>query len=215
MQTGRRGDGGTLRGEEWESRRVGDSVTGGPEDGESRRDAEREMSPCRAGGNAHPIRRVQATISPAEHPVSESLAADTFLSPARNERLWERLGEGASLHGLNASQIHGASPTCEPAFQPRAITTNTKLTDLFYLTQEEFSEKFKGSAVKRAKRRGLLRNAIAALADRDDEEATAALMDALNDPEELVRDSAGWALDKIRVEAASNETLANSRSVDT
>jgi len=85
-------------------------------------------------------------------------------------------------------------PTTEPAFQPRDVTVNTKLTDLLYLTQEEFSEKFKGSAVKRAKRRGLLRNAIAALAGRNDAETIAALEHALNDPEELVRAAAASAL---------------------
>ena len=56
---------------------------------------------------------------------------------------------------------------------------------------------FKGSPVKRAKWRGLFRNAAAALASRDDAEAIAALEHALNDPEELVRDAAAAALDQI------------------
>lgn len=122
----------------------------------------------------------------------------------------ERLGEGANLPraeplSINGSipapnthhltpDVRGASPTSDPAFQPRSINTTTKLTDLLYLTQEEFSEKFKGSAVKRAKRRGLLRNAAVALVGRDDPEAIAALEHALNDPEELVRDAAERAL---------------------
>lgn len=66
--------------------------------------------------------------------------------------------------------------------------------DLLYLTQEQFSLAFKGSAMKRAKRRGLLRNAIAALASRGDDEAIAALQHALDDPEELVREAARRAL---------------------
>ncbi|MCW3098634.1 MAG: putative iron-sulfur cluster binding protein [Chthonomonadaceae bacterium] len=89
-------------------------------------------------------------------------------------------------------------PTEEPAFQPRDVTVNSSVTDLLYLTEEEFREKFKGSPVKRAKRRGLLRNAAAALCMRADADAVAALEHALNDPEPLVREAAGRSLDAIR-----------------
>ena len=89
---------------------------------------------------------------------------------------------------------HGAFPTAEPAFEPRRTTVSSNVTDLLFMTQEDFRHKFKGSAVKRAKRRGLLRNAATALADRDDAEAIAALEHALNDPEELVKEAAEWAL---------------------
>ena len=88
-------------------------------------------------------------------------------------------------------------PTTEAAFQPRDVTANSNVSDLLYLTDEEFRQKFKGSPVKRAKRRGLLRNAAYALCNRDDEEAIAALKHALNDPEALVRDAVSWSLEKI------------------
>ena len=55
-------------------------------------------------------------------------------------------------------------PTAEPAFQARAITSNSRLVDLLLLSEEEFREKFKNSPVKRAKRHGLLRNVATALA---------------------------------------------------
>ena len=61
-----------------------------------------------------------------------------------------------------------ATPTDEPAFQPRPATTGRKLIDLLLLTEEEFWEQFKGSPVKRAKRRGLARNAAVALGASDD-----------------------------------------------
>ncbi len=96
--------------------------------------------------------------------------------------------------GQGGGVVHGAYPTSEPAFQPRAIASNIKLTDLLYVTQEQFSAAFKGSAVKRAKRRGLLRNAAVALVGRDDPEVIAALEHALDDPEELVRKAAKWVL---------------------
>lgn len=87
-----------------------------------------------------------------------------------------------------------AVPTEDPAFQPRDITTNSKVTDLLLLTGEEFRANFKGSPVKRAKRRGLLRNATVSLCARDDAEAIVALEHALNDPEPLVRDAAEASL---------------------
>ena len=43
----------------------------------------------------------------------------------------------------------------------------------------------------------MLRNAVAALAGRDDAEAIAALEHAMNDPEELVKDAARFALGHI------------------
>ena len=103
--------------------------------------------------------------------------------------------------------ITRSTPTTEPAFQPRDITVNSKVTDLLYLTDEEFREKFKVSPVKRAKRRGLLRNAAAALSSRDDEEAIAALKHALSDHEPLVREQAEWSLKEIeRRRSGTNNT---------
>ncbi len=90
-------------------------------------------------------------------------------------------------------------PTDEPAFQAREVTANPRLTDLLLMTQEEFSAKFRGSPVKRAKRRGLLRNVAVALSASDDPEAEKALEAAAkSDSEPLVREYAEWALEQIR-----------------
>ncbi len=64
------------------------------------------------------------------------------------------------------------------------------------MTQEEFSARFKGSPLKGAKRRGLLRNVAVALGNRGSPEAVPAL--ALNDEEPLVREHAAWALGEDR-----------------
>ncbi len=91
-----------------------------------------------------------------------------------------------------------AMPTSEPAFQARQVTKTPQLVDLLLMGEEEFRAKFKGSPVKRAKRRGLLRNAAVALAASDDGEAFEALEYAIaNDPEPLVREHAEWALQQI------------------
>ncbi|MET0397135.1 MAG: tRNA epoxyqueuosine(34) reductase QueG [Longimicrobiaceae bacterium] len=87
-----------------------------------------------------------------------------------------------------------ASDTSEPAFLPRDGVDGASLIELMGLTQEEFSRRFKGSAVKRTKRRGLLRNVAVALGNWGLPEAVPVLVEALSDAEPLVRGHAAWAL---------------------
>ena len=90
-------------------------------------------------------------------------------------------------------------PTTEPAYQPHEITVTNRLTALLLLSEEEFRTAFKGSPVKRAKRRGLLRNVAVALAASDDPEVERALEQAAtHDPEPLVREQAAASLVGIR-----------------
>ena len=65
------------------------------------------------------------------------------------------------------------------------------------LTPADFNMKFKGSPVKRAKRRGYLRNVAVALGNTGDMHALPVLQKALNDEEPLVREHAKWAIEKI------------------
>jgi len=85
-------------------------------------------------------------------------------------------------------------PTTEPAFQPREATMAPHLVDMLQMTPEEFRQKFKGSPVKRAKRRGLLRNVAAALSASDDPEVEEALERACCDCEPVVREQAALSL---------------------
>jgi len=91
-----------------------------------------------------------------------------------------------------------ARPTAEPVFHPRPTTRAPKLVDLVEMTEEEFREKFNKSPVKRAKWRGLLRNVAAGLSSSDDPAAEAALVSALDHPEELVREQAASSLRILR-----------------
>ena len=65
------------------------------------------------------------------------------------------------------------------------------------LSQEEFSQRFRGSPVKRTKRRGLLRNVAVALGNWGSPEAVPVLSEALADDEPLIRGHAAWALGRI------------------
>jgi epoxyqueuosine reductase len=56
-----------------------------------------------------------------------------------------------------------AKPTQESAFQPRPGMPRPDLKELLALDDEEFRNRFGGSPIRRAKRRGLKRNAAVAL----------------------------------------------------
>ncbi len=71
------------------------------------------------------------------------------------------------------------------------------LTEELSITAQEFNQRFKGSSVKRAKRRGYLRNVAVALGNTGDMHALPVLQSALNDNEPLVREHAQWAREKI------------------
>ena len=87
--------------------------------------------------------------------------------------------------------------TSEEAFWPRQGVHGTKLIELMGMDQPEFSRRFKNSPVKRAKRRGLLRNVAVALGNWGSADAVPVLTAALGDPEPLIRGHAAWALGRI------------------
>ncbi len=62
------------------------------------------------------------------------------------------------------------------------------------MDEAEFRQRFRGSPVTRAKRRGLLCQAAYALGNCPDENATAALTDGLHDADPAVREACQWAL---------------------
>jgi epoxyqueuosine reductase len=73
-----------------------------------------------------------------------------------------------------------------------------RLPDLLALTEEEFGSRFTVSAVKRAKRRGLLRNVAVALGNTGNPDAIAPLARSIEtETEPLVRSHAAWALGQI------------------
>jgi len=91
----------------------------------------------------------------------------------------------------------------DPAFAPRHDLPEVDLRAELALTPEAFNAKFKGSPVKRAKRRGYLCNVAVALGNSGNPEAIPALAEALlHEAEPLVRAHAAWALGQIGGEPA-------------
>ena len=107
-----------------------------------------------------------------------------------------------------------AVSTTETGFQPRDGNLTPKLLSLVGMTQEEFSRRFKGSPIKRAKRKGFLRNVLVAIGNWGTQRAVPALKDALADDEPLVRSHAAWALGRIGGDAAKR-TLQKRLTVET
>ena len=95
-----------------------------------------------------------------------------------------------------------ASGLAEPAFAPREFLAGKDARalarEILQMTQEEFSRAFKGSPMKRAKLRGLKRNAAVVLGNVGTADDRDVLTRALDDPEPLVREHAAWALALLR-----------------
>jgi epoxyqueuosine reductase len=68
---------------------------------------------------------------------------------------------------------------------------------LLSLSVEEFRQRFRGSPIRRAKRRGFLRNVAVASATSAVSKLFPALIHALDDDEPLVRGHVAWALGQI------------------
>jgi epoxyqueuosine reductase len=84
----------------------------------------------------------------------------------------------------------------DPAFGDKSPSHS--LTDELGLTPEEFNKRYKRTPVKRARRRGYLRNVAVALGNTGNLHALPVLNQALEDPEAMLREHANWAIEEIR-----------------
>jgi epoxyqueuosine reductase len=94
----------------------------------------------------------------------------------------------------------------EPAFRQREVVDGNAravATRILAMDDEAFRREFKGSAMKRAKRRGLARNAAIVLGNVGTSDDVDALVHALDDPEALVAEHATWALEQIAIKTAA------------
>ena len=90
-----------------------------------------------------------------------------------------------------------AASAGDGALAPRQNLPRPDLVRELELTAGEFNRKFKNSPVKRAKHRGYLRNITVALGNSKDPGALPALKKALDNPEQMVRSHAAWAVGQI------------------
>jgi epoxyqueuosine reductase len=113
-----------------------------------------------------------------------------------------RAGLGDWLFGCDVCQEvcpwnRKTPPGAEPALQGHPDREKLDLIEVLGLSEEAFRRRFRGTALLRTKRRGLLRNAALVLGNTGDAAALPALHRALNDVEPLVREAARWAIEQI------------------
>lgn len=130
---------------------------------------------------------------------------------------------GELLYGCDICQdvcpwnVRFSSELNEPAFAPRELIAHkdarTLAREIIGMSDEHFRAVLKGSAMKRAKLRGLKRNAAVVLGNIGDVDDRNVLLRALGDEESLVREHAAWALERIGHGApAANEMGADRKS---
>lgn len=117
---------------------------------------------------------------------------------------------GDLLYGCDVCQqvcpwnVRFATALDHPAFAPRASLgekdARSLALDLLAMSDDDFAVAFKGSPMKRAKLRGLKRNAAVVLGNVGTSEDVPSLVGALSDSEPLVRSHAMWALARIDVD---------------
>ncbi|HEX8680302.1 MAG TPA: tRNA epoxyqueuosine(34) reductase QueG [Chthoniobacterales bacterium] len=96
----------------------------------------------------------------------------------------------------------------EAAFAARPTVASMQLRDYLALTEEQFRVLFRGSPIKRIKRRGLLRNVCVALGNVGTQEDLPALASAAVDPEPLIAEHAQWAIAEIAKRCCVESALA-------
>ncbi|WP_066648822.1 MULTISPECIES: tRNA epoxyqueuosine(34) reductase QueG [Sphingomonas] len=97
------------------------------------------------------------------------------------------------------------SAAANRAFLPRAELTAPALADLLALDDAGFREIFAGSPIKRIGRERMVRNAAIAAGNSGDPALADRLRALADDPSEVVRDAASWALGRLLAAAAPGE----------
>jgi epoxyqueuosine reductase len=119
-----------------------------------------------------------------------------------------REGVGRQVFGCDICQdvcpwnVRFSQDLREPAFRHRKVLDGDArevATRILAMDDEAFRREFKGSAMKRAKRRGLARNAATVLGNVGTRADVDVLVHALEDPEPLVAEHATWALEQIAI----------------
>lgn len=152
----------------------------------------------------------QALVKPQ---VLDATRCISYLTIESREAIPHDLREsvGELVYGCDICQdvcpwnLSFARELTEPALAPRAGMESPQLTELMRMSDDGWSEFSHGSAIKRAKRSGFLRNVAVALRNTGSQDAIPALKDSLSDEEPLVREHAAWALDRIQERGANGE----------
>jgi epoxyqueuosine reductase len=139
----------------------------------------------------------QALLEPYQLDANRCIA---YLTIEKRGRIREELREGMGRHVFGCDICQDVCPwnrkapvTEKPEFQPRDGLLNPALAWLAEISEEEFRNRFRGSPIKRAKRSGLRRNALIAIANNKDRRLLPIVRRATSDEDPIVADAARWA----------------------
>jgi len=105
-----------------------------------------------------------------------------------------------------------AVTSSEIAFQATEAVA-VELRDYLSWNDDEFRARFRGSPIKRIKRRGFLRNVCVALGNIGTAEDLPALRSASADPEPLIAEHASWAISEIEARNAATPCAGTAASL--
>lgn len=96
-----------------------------------------------------------------------------------------------------SGRLHQTGGDRPVELRPHRILEQWSLVDVLALDEARFADEWTGTAMRRATRSGLRRNAAIVLGNRGDPTAVPALAAALADADPIVRGHAAWALGRI------------------
>jgi epoxyqueuosine reductase len=130
----------------------------------------------------------------------------SYLTIEKRGEIPSEMREGMGRHVFGCDICQDVCPwnrkspaSAAPEFQPREGLVNPALAWLAEISEEEFRGKFRGSAIRRAKRTGLRRNAVIAMGNSGDTAFLSTVKKLSEDENEdpVVEEHARWAKRKL------------------
>jgi epoxyqueuosine reductase len=144
----------------------------------------------------------------------------SYLTIEKRGEIPEGMREGMGRHVFGCDICQDVCPwnrkspvSAAPEFQPRERLVNPALVWLAEISEEEFRAKFRGSAIRRAKRTGIRRNAVIAMGNSG-HTGFLSILEKLSEAEDpVVREHAQWAKKKLE-STRVNHLPASQRSAE-
>jgi epoxyqueuosine reductase len=144
----------------------------------------------------------------------------SYLTIEKRGPIPEDLSSGMGRHVFGCDICQDVCPwnrkapiTAAAEFEPRPGLVNPALDWLAEISEEEFTQAFRGSPIRRTKRSGLRRNALIAIGNSRRKEFLPILKRLAHDEDQTVAESARWAL--LQFQEDTNHDLPQTDGMET